>query len=255
MATPPTDSLRTTSASAGTDPIALAREHLIVALDVPDADSAIHLVQQLDNTCSWFKVGLELYIAAGPAIVESIAASGKNVFLDLKLHDIPNTVAGAVRSAAKLGVRMLTLHAAGGPAMLSAARDAVAGLTNPPELLAVTVLTSMDAGQLHATGVGRIPSSQVELLAKMGMEAEIRGFVCSPQEVAALRSLTGPEGVLVIPGIRPAGAAIGDQKRIAGPAEALRLGASYLVVGRPITQAPNPTEAAAAILKEMAEAL
>jgi orotidine-5'-phosphate decarboxylase len=113
----------------------------------------------------------------------------------------------------------------------------------------------MDAGQLHATGVGRLPSFQVELLAKMGMEAGIRGFVCSPHEVAALRALTGPEGVLVIPGIRPAGAAIGDQKRVAGPADALRLGASYLVVGRPITQAPNPAETAAAILKEMAEAL
>jgi orotidine-5'-phosphate decarboxylase len=250
MAIEQTDSLR-----AGNDSVSIARQRLIVALDVPDADSAIRLVHQLGDTCSWFKVGLELYIAAGPAIVEQIAASGKSVFLDLKLHDIPNTVAGAVRSAAKLGARMLTLHASGGPAMLSAAKNEIAGLTNPPELLAVTVLTSMDAGQLHATGIGRLPSSQVELLAKMGMEAGIRGFVCSPQEVAQLRTLTGTQGVLVIPGIRPAGSAIGDQKRIAGPAEALRLGASYLVVGRPITQAPNPAEAAAAILKEMAEAI
>jgi orotidine-5'-phosphate decarboxylase len=228
---------------------------MIVALDVPDATSALHLVSQLEGTCSWFKVGLELFVASGPSILEPIIARGHNVFLDLKLHDIPNTVAGAVRSAANLGVRMLTVHAAGGPAMLSAARDAVAGDSNPPELLAVTVLTSMDAGQLHATGVGRIPSSQVELLARMGMQAGIRGFVCSPLEVAQLRSLTGSEGVLVIPGIRPAGSAIGDQKRIAGPAEALRLGASYLVVGRPITQVPNPAEAAAGILEEMAEAL
>lgn len=241
--------------STGPDPIAEARKRLIVALDVPDANSAMHLVEKLEDTCSWFKVGLELYVAAGPSVLEPILARGHNVFLDLKLHDIPNTVAGAVRSAANLGVRMLTLHASGGPAMLSAAKDAISGLDNPPELLAVTVLTSIDAGQLHATGVGRLPSSQVELLAKMGMEAGIRGFVCSPQEVAALRALTGPEGVLVIPGIRPAGSAIGDQKRIAGPAEALRLGASYLVVGRPITQAPNPAEAATAILKEMAEAL
>ena len=237
-----------------TDPLAQARDRLIVALDVPDPDSALRLVHQLDTTCSWFKVGLELYVAAGPAIVEKIVSSGKNVFLDLKLHDIPNTVAGAVRSAARLGARMLTLHAGGGPAMLSAAKNEIAGLANPPELLAVTVLTSMDAGQLHATGVGRLPSSQVELLAKMGMEAGIRGFVCSPQEVAELRKLTGPEGVLVIPGIRPAGSAIGDQKRIAGPAEALRLGASYLVVGRPITQAADPAEAARSILKEMSEA-
>src|SRR3569833_1154029 len=239
-------------ASTTNDPAALARNRLIVALDVPAATSAIRLVETLSDTCSWIKVGLELFVAAGPSILEPIIARGHIVFLDLKLHDIPNTVAGAVRSAATLGVRMLTLHAAGGPAMLSAAKNEIAGLTNPPELLAVTVLTSMDAGQLHATGVGRLPSSQVELLAKMGMEAGIQGFVCSPQEVAALRSLTGPEGVLVIPGIRPAGSAIGDQKRIAGSAEALRLGASYLVVGRPITQATDPGEAATAILKEMA---
>ena len=237
------------------DPAIRARERLIVALDVPDATSAARLVDQLEGTCSWFKVGLELFVAAGPSVLEPLIKRGHNVFLDLKLHDIPNTVAGAVRSAAALGARMLTLHAGGGPAMLSAAKDALVGLTNPPELLAVTVLTSMDAGQLHATGVGRLPSSQAELLAKMGMEAGIRGFVCSPHEVAALRKLTGPQGVLVIPGIRPAGAAIDDQKRIAGPAEALRLGASFLVVGRPITQAPNPAEAASAILEEMTEAL
>jgi orotidine-5'-phosphate decarboxylase len=139
--------------------------------------------------------------------------------------------------------------------MLAAARAALEGLPAPPELLAVTVLTSMDADQVKAIGLGRSPAEQVELLARMGLEAGMRGFVCSPQEVAALRSLTGPQGVLVIPGIRPAGAAVGDQKRIATPAEALRLGASYLVVGRPITQAPNPAQAAEAILQEMAEAL
>ena len=255
MAIQRADSFEAPGAFKSSDPVALARERLIVALDVPDAGSAIHLVQQLSETCSWFKVGLELYIAAGPAIVEKITDSGKNVFLDLKLHDIPNTVAGAVRSAGKLGARMLTLHASGGPAMLSAAKDAIAGVTNPPELLAVTVLTSMDAGQLHATGVGRLPSSQVELLAKMGTEAGIRGFVCSPHEVTALRALIGPAGVLVIPGIRPAGGDVGDQKRVAGPAEALRLGASYLVVGRPITKATDPAKAAASILEDMAEAL
>ena len=252
-AEPPATQTGATSAKA--DPLQAARQRLIVALDVPDAASALRLVDQLEDTCSWFKVGLELYVAAGPSVLQPIIERGHNVFLDLKLHDIPNTVAGAVRSAAKLGARMLTLHASGGPAMLSAARDALAGMTNPPELLAVTVLTSMDAGQLHATGVGHLPSSQVELLAKMGMEAGIRGFVCSPQEVAVLRRLTGPEGVLVIPGIRPAGAAIGDQKRIAGPADALRSGASYLVVGRPITQAPYPAEAATATIKEMLEGI
>ena len=232
-----------------------ARKRLIVALDVPDAASAAELVGQLENSSQWFKVGLELFVAAGPSIVELLTARGHSVFLDLKLHDIPNTVAAAVRSATHLGVKMMTLHAAGGPAMLSAARAALEGVAEPPELLAVTVLTSMDHAQVNAVGLDRSPAKQVELLARMGLEAGIRGFVCSPQEVAGLRTLTGPEGVLVIPGIRPAGAAIGDQKRIATPAEALRQGASFLVVGRPITQAPDPAEAAEAILKEMATAL
>ena len=232
-----------------------ARKRLIVALDVPDAASALALVGQLEKNCQWFKVGLELFVAAGPAVIEPLVARGHSVFLDLKLFDIPNTVAAAVRSASSLGVKMLTLHAAGGPAMLSAARAALAGVENPPELLAVTVLTSMDQAQVNAVGLTRSPAEQVEVLARMGVEAGLRGFVCSPQEVAALRSLTGPEGVLVIPGIRPAGAAVGDQKRIATPAEALRLGASYLVVGRPITQAADPADAAHRILEEMAGAL
>jgi orotidine-5'-phosphate decarboxylase len=153
----------------------------------------------------------------------------------------------------------MTIHASGGPAMLQAAQEALAGLADPPQLLAVTVLTSMDQAQTSAVGLHRTPAEQVELLARMGLEAGIRGFVCSPQEVATLRALTGPEGILVIPGIRPAGAQThnqaGDQKRIATPAEALRQGASYLVVGRPITQAPDPADAAEAILEEMAEAL
>jgi len=232
-----------------------ARQRLIVALDVPDAASALALVGQLEKHCLWFKVGLELFIAAGPAVIEPLVARGHSVFLDLKLHDIPNTVAGAVRSATGMGVKMLTLHAAGGPAMLAAAHSALDGVTESPELLAVTVLTSMDQAQVNATGLDRSPAEQVELLARMGIDSGIRGFVCSPQEVAGVRALTGPEGVLVVPGIRPAGFASGDQKRIATPAEALREGASYLVVGRPITQAPDPAEAAEAILKEMAEAL
>jgi orotidine-5'-phosphate decarboxylase len=235
------------------DRLEVARERLIVALDVPDASSAIDLVNQLESTCKWFKVGLELFIGAGPAVVEQIVARGHSVFLDLKLHDIPNTVAGAVRSAAGLGVRMLTLHASGGTAMLAAAREALEGVHDAPELLAVTVLTSMDSAQLNRVGLERSPAEQVALLARVGRDAGICGFVCSPQEVASLRALTGPEGVLVIPGIRPAGAAIGDQKRVASPAGALRLGANFLVVGRPITQAPNPAEAAKAILVEMAE--
>lgn len=250
-----TGAAQVSKSSVKSDAIELARKRLIVALDVPDARSAMRLVEELEGTCNWFKVGLELFVAAGPAVLEPLVGRGHNVFLDLKLHDIPNTVAGAVKSAAGLGVKMLTVHAGGGPAMLSAAKSALAGVHNPPELLAVTVLTSMDSAQLHSVGVDRAPAAQVELLARMGKEAGIRGFVCSPQEVAAVRALIGPEGVLVIPGIRPTGVVIGDQKRIAGPAEALRLGASYLVVGRPITQASNPAEAAVAILKEMAEAV
>lgn len=230
----------------------MARQRLIVALDVPDAVAASGLIQRLEGTCTWFKVGLELFIAAGPSVVEPLLRQGYSVFLDLKLHDIPNTVAGAVRSAAGLGVQMLTVHAAGGPAMLAAAREALEGASRPPELLAVTVLTSMDAVQEKATGVERSPAEQVELLARMAMEAGYRGFVCSPQEVSKLRAMTGPEGTLVIPGIRPAGGAVGDQKRVATPAEALRTGASYLVVGRPITHAANPAEAANRILEEMA---
>lgn len=232
-----------------------ARNRLIVALDVPDAASADRLVDRLGGSCSWFKIGLELFVAAGPSLLDPLLKRGHSIFLDLKFHDIPNTVAGAVRSAAGLGVHMLTVHAGGGPAMLSAARSALDGVSNPPQLLAVTVLTSMDAAQLHSTGIDRDPAGQAELLARAGIGAGIHGFVCSPQEVAALRVLTGPKGVLVIPGVRPAGSDTGDQKRIATPAEALRQGASYLVVGRPITQAEDPRAAAEAILLEMAEAL
>jgi orotidine-5'-phosphate decarboxylase len=237
------------------DPLEEARGRLIVALDVPNAASAAKLVKRLDGACIWFKVGLELFTAAGPSVIEPILKSGHQVFLDLKFHDIPNTVAGAVRSAAGLGVHMLNVHAGGGPAMLAAARSALDGLANPPELLAVTMLTSMDQAQVSAVGFERSPAKQVELLARMSMAVGIRGFVCSAEEVATLRALAGPEGVLVVPGIRPAGAAIGDHSRIATPAVALRSGATFLVVGRPITQARNPAEAAEAILKEMAEAL
>ncbi len=231
----------------------LTQRRLIVALDVPTAGEALALVDRLEGRCTWFKVGLELYIAAGPSIVEKLVDRGHSVFLDLKLHDIPNTVASAVRATASLGVRMLTIHAAGGPAMLAAAREAAAGIATPPQLLAVTVLTSMDQAQVTAVGVPRSPQEQVALLAKMGQEAGINGFVCSSQEVAAMRRLIGPAGVLVIPGIRPAGADLGDQQRVATPAQALREGASYLVVGRPITRAHDPAQAAAAILEEMSK--
>lgn len=248
--------LPTYSNSIPADPrIDMARKQLIVALDVRDAAAALSLVDRLDGVCQWYKVGLELFVSAGPSIVQVLAKRGLSVFLDLKFHDIPNTVGGAVRSASSLGARMMTLHAAGGPEMLAAARDVCEGFPDPPQLLAVTVLTSMDKAQLGAIGLKREPGSQVKLLAKMGMSVGLNGFVCSPEEVAELRVLTGPEGVLVVPGIRPAGAAVGDQMRIATPGAAIRDGASYLVVGRPITQAGNPAEAAEAIVKEMASSI
>jgi len=255
---PISERLNPTSAPArplAAEKVEAARQRLIVALDVPSAAASAELVNKLEGTCQWFKVGMELFTAAGPTIIEPLVEAGHSVFLDLKFHDIPNTVAGAVRSAATLGVRMVNVHAAGGPAMLAAAKAALDGVTNPPELLAVTVLTSMDSAALKAGGVDRPPAQQVELLAKMCIAAGIRGFVCSSEEVAALRALTGPEGLLVIPGIRPAGADTNDQKRLATPGQALAAGASYLVVGRPITQAANPAAAALAVLSEMAEAL
>lgn len=255
----PESSSPRTGISIGRDAQASAQDRLIVALDVPDAASAFALVDRLEGRCHWFKVGLELFVAAGPQIVEKLAARSYSVFLDLKFHDIPNTVAGAVRSAAALGAKLMTVHAAGGPAMLAAAREALAGVASQdsndrPQLLAVTVLTSMDRQQLGAIGIDRDPAAQVESLARMGLEAGIRGFVCSPEEVERLRKIGGPEAVLVVPGIRPAGAAIGDQKRIATPADALRRGASYLVVGRPITQAADPAAAVQAVLTEMSAA-
>src|ERR1700689_779592 len=151
-------------------PFEIARERLIVALDVPTAEAALALAGQLEDRCQWFKVGLELYIAAGPAIVEKLVSRGHSIFLDLKLHDIPNTVAAAVRSAASLGASMLTVHAAGGPAMLAAAQEAVGAMATPPQLLAVTVLTSIDQTQLAATGVPTTPQEQVSLLANLGLQ-------------------------------------------------------------------------------------
>jgi orotidine-5'-phosphate decarboxylase len=229
----------------------IVQEKLIVALDFPDAAQALVLVDRLEERCKWFKVGLELYISAGNSVINALKKRDFKVFLDLKLHDIPNTVAGAVRSAGVLGADMLTVHASGGPAMLSAAAEAAAGLPEPPRLLAVTVLTSMDVAQLAATGIPRTPAEQALRLAKMAHAAGIQGLVCSPEEATQMRREL-PDSVLVTPGIRPAGAAIGDQKRIATPAAALKAGADYLVVGRPITQAGDPAGAAESILQEIA---
>jgi orotidine-5'-phosphate decarboxylase len=223
---------------------------LIVALDYPNAATALAFADRLQGVSRWFKVGLELFCAEGPSVVRELRRRNFSVFLDLKLHDIPNTVAGAVRSVASLGAELLTVHAAGGSAMLEAAAEAAASLQNPPQLLAVTVLTSMDRQQLKAIGVDRAPAEQVLHLAQTAAAAGITGFVTSPEEVGELRRRY-PAATLVIPGIRPAGAATGDQKRVATPAAALAAGASYLVVGRPITLAPDPAAAAQAIIEEM----
>lgn len=227
-------------------------DRLIVALDVPDRARALELVERLDGAVRWFKVGLELYLSEGRAMVEELRARGFNVFLDLKLHDIPNTVAGAVRSVSSSGASLLTLHAAGGPAMLSAAREAATSLSAPPRLLAVTVLTSMDAAQLAATGISVEPAEQVLRLATMAVGAGMDGLVCSPNEVALIRSSPAVNALLVVPGIRPADSATDDQSRIATPGDAVRMGADMLVVGRPITRASDPAVAARKILEELA---
>jgi orotidine-5'-phosphate decarboxylase len=226
-----------------------ADARLIVALDYPDAQAALDLVDRLEGATRWFKVGLELYVAEGNALVAELQRRGYSVFLDLKFHDIPNTVASAVRSAARLGVQMLTVHTAGGPAMLAAAAEAAGG--TGPILLGVTVLTSMDDAQLAATGILGSSAAQVETLARMAYATGVQGFVCSPVEVANLRSQLGSKPVLVIPGIRPEGAATGDQRRVATPGAAIAAGASYLVVGRPITRAADPGAAARSILTEI----
>jgi orotidine-5'-phosphate decarboxylase len=230
-----------------------AKDRLAVALDFPDALQAFDLVNRLGGSCQWFKVGMELYYAAGNSFVQQLRDRGFDVFLDLKLHDIPNTVAGAVRSATQAGASLLTVHASGGAAMLAAAAEA-ASVPGAPRLLAVTVLTSMDAIELAGVGVAGTPAEQVLRLAKLARAAGIDGMVCSAEEVGTLRAEMGARTMLVIPGIRPAGAATEDQRRIATPATAIAEGASMLVVGRPITRAADPAAAARAILEEIAQA-
>ena len=229
------------------------KDRLAVALDFPNEHEAIKLVDRLGQTCQWFKVGMELYYAAGNSIVQKLRDRGFSVFLDLKLQDIPNTVAGAVRSVTQAGASLLTIHATGGAAMMSAAAEA-ASAPGSPRLLAVTVLTSMDANELTGIGITASPAEQVLRLAKLAQASGIDGMVCSAEEVATLRKETSPNTLLVIPGIRPTGSAIEDQKRIATPARAIHDGASMLVVGRPITRAHDPAEAARAILQEIEQA-
>ncbi|HWZ50747.1 MAG TPA: orotidine-5'-phosphate decarboxylase [Granulicella sp.] len=231
------------------------RSRLAVALDFPAARPALDFVDRLEDSCHWFKVGMELYYAAGNHLIETLRGRGFEIFLDLKLHDIPNTVAGAVRSVTRTGASLLTIHASGGEAMIRAAAEAAA-VPYAPKLLAVTVLTSMDAAELNRVGVSDSPARQVVRLAQLARQAggPEMGMVCSAEEIAVLRAEVAPAPMLVVPGIRPAGAPLGDQRRVATPGAAIAAGASMLVVGRPITQAAEPAAAARAILEEIAQA-
>ncbi len=216
------------------------RERIIVALDLPTAEEALSLVRRLSPHPGLFKIGLQLYTAAGPEIVRAVRDLGGRIFLDLKLHDIPNTVDRAVESAGSLGVEMLTIHLCGGRAMIEAAVSAAV-----PDLLllGVTVLTSTDEATLREVGVCSSMQDQVLRLAELGVEGGIGGIVASPHEVAALRSAHGSKIKIITPGIRPADSPAADQKRAMTPAEALKAGADFLVIGRPITSAPDPRAA------------
>ena len=228
------------------------RERLIVALDAPKAETARALVDRLKGRVGMFKVGSQLFTAAGPEIVREIVSRGEKVFLDLKFHDIPNTVAGAVASACRLGVSLLDVHGLGGRAMLEAAVGALPAMGT--RLLAITILTSHDEETLGEVGLDPSLPAAVRRLALLAAEAGLDGVVASPHEVGLIRQACGQGFVIVTPGIRPAGSATGDQARAATPAAALGAGADYLVVGRPITAAEDPGAAADAIVREMAAA-
>ncbi len=225
---------------------------IIVALDYPEAAQALAMAAQLDPRHCRVKVGKELFTRGGPELVRQLASRGFDVFLDMKFHDIPNTVAQAVKAAAELGVWMVNVHALGGRKMLAAARAALADVPRPPLLIAVTVLTSLDETELHEIGLSGSVADNVSRLAALAQQAGLDGVVCSAQEARSLRARFGPRFQLVTPGIRPGGAALNDQKRSMTPAEAMRAGADYLVIGRPITQAPEPSAVLQAIIAELA---
>ena len=228
---------------------------VIVALDFASADAALALVARLKPQSCRLKVGQELFTAAGPALLEKLTQRGFDIFLDLKFHDIPNTVAGACRVAARLGVWMMNVHALGGRAMLEAARDAVAGGAQRPQLIAVTLLTSMAADDMKEIGLAGDPAGASLRLAKLAQASGLDGVVCSAQEAQLLKRECGMGFRLVTPGIRPAHDAKGDQQRVMTPAAAVAAGADYLVIGRPVTQAPDPVAALDAINLEIAGAV
>ena len=222
---------------------------IVIALDVPEAASIGPIVDALPERILWYKVGLEVFAAEGPCALAPLRERGKSIFLDLKLHDIPRTVARAVRSAARHGAGLITVHAFGGLEMLQAAAQAARECgPGAPRILAVTVLTSLDASDLAALGIQRTPSEQVLELARLALEAGADGLVCSVHEAGILRATFGPAPLLVTPGIRLPQDSAGDQKRVGTPAEAIRSGATHLVVGRPVLDAPDPAEAARSLL-------
>ena len=226
---------------------------LIVALDVQTREEAVAQVKRIGDGVGFYKIGLELFTAEGPDVVKAVKDLGKKIFLDLKFHDIPRTVERAVRSGGKLGVDLMTIHSVGGKAMIKAAVDAAAEFGSAgPKILAVTVLTSLDRSDLEDVGIqGREPADQVVAMAKFATDKGAHGLVCSPLEVAKLSASLKSGTLFVTPGVRPAGAQVGDQKRVATPADAVRGGATHLVVGRPILAAEDPVAAAKAILAEM----
>ncbi|MDD3609647.1 MAG: orotidine-5'-phosphate decarboxylase [Halothiobacillaceae bacterium] len=227
---------------------------LYVAFDYADPADARALIDRLDPRLCGVKIGKELFTAGGPVIVDYAVSRGFDVFLDLKFHDIPNTVAQACLAAARLGVGLINVHALGGRRMMSAAREALETLPERPALIAVTVLTSMERADLAELGLDSPVSDVVERLARLTHACGLDGVVCSAFEVSAMRALFGPQGVLVTPGVRPAGTDAGDQRRVATPAQALKNGASHLVIGRPITRAADPRAALEAIRAEMSGA-
>ncbi|MBI2442259.1 MAG: orotidine-5'-phosphate decarboxylase [Lentisphaerae bacterium] len=234
----------------------VALPELIVALDVPSLPALRTLLQKLPSAINWYKIGLELFAAEGPRALAELHSQGKKIFLDLKLHDIPHTVERAVAAAAQHGIGLLTLHAAGGRAMLlSAARAAQAMGPSAPKLIAVTTLTSLKETDLIELGISRPLKDQAIALGKLSLDCGLDGLVASAWEVEDLRRRFGAAPLLVTPGIRPAGSALGDQKRVATPSLAVRAGANFLVVGRPILDAADPRVAAAAILDEIRAAI
>jgi orotidine-5'-phosphate decarboxylase len=232
-----------------------SRDRLIVALDLPSAAQARQVVQNLGEAITTYKIGKQLFTAEGPEIVRDLVSSGRKVFLDLKFHDIPNTVGAAVRSATELGVSMLTVHASGGSKMLKAAVEAANASATKPMILAVTVLTSLGDADLQEIGISGNVAAQVLRLGALAHSAGCGGLVASAHEARELRRELGEGFEIVTPGVRPAGADVGDQARVLTPAEAIRAGASRLVVGRPITEAGSPLEAARQISKDIEAAL